>query len=69
MRCFVWVFLYRAAVYNIHDEVAGALHGELCSILLKMLMAHLALGDLFVLTFLLHVRAVLKIKKKQQVNK
>ena len=32
-------------------------------------MAHLAFGDLFVLTFLLHVRVVLGKKTKKQKNK
>lgn len=61
MRCFVGVFLYRTVVYTNRDRV----HGELSYTLLKTLMAHLAFGDLFVLTFLLHVRVVHKKKNKQ----
>lgn len=63
MRCFVGVFLYRTVVYTNR----GRVHGELSYTLLKTLIAHLAFGDLFVLTFLLHVRVVHK--RKKEINK
>lgn len=65
------VFLYRVAtaraIANVQRRWRRA--SELSHTLLKMLMAHLAFGDLFVLTFLLHVWAALDKQKKKKKPK
>jgi hypothetical protein len=61
------VFLYRTTTARaiVNEQRQWRRPSELSHTLLKMLMAHLAFGDLFVLTFLLHVRAVLDKQKKE----